>query len=576
MSLTKRLLLGVVVLVSALAVAIVLIAGTRLRQRLEQEQLDELTREARLIATQWRTNIVADDLADSAGTALRRRVTIIDSTGVVLGDSEFDGPALSALENHARRPEVLMARGAGVGHNQRQSRSAGDEELYVAVRHPHGFVRVSIGTTTLRSIVWGAQRDVLVASFFALIGALVLAYLFSRSVSRPVVELRDVARAIADGDLDRRPALTAPGEVGDLALALHRMAEQLGLRLEALEADEALLIAVVEALAQGLVVIDRAGNVVRLNQSARQLLALQDAVPFSVDRLPREGSLVRDVRAAMQGTPVETSELTIGARTLALTARPLTAGGAVLAFMDLTARRRLETIRRDFVANVSHELKTPLTIINGFAETLEDPHLPDADRHRFAATIQTNAHRMQRIVDDLLDLSRYESGAWRPDPTMVDVRLTTADVMTAVRPAAEVKKIALLAEIGADAERVWADPTALRQILDNLVQNAVRYTNAGSVTLFSRRVGSGVLIGVRDTGIGIPAEHLPRIFERFYRVDPGRSREEGGTGLGLAIVRHLAEAHGGAVRAESSVGVGTTIAVHFPSRPDVTKPDTQS
>ena len=570
MSLTKRLVLGVVLLVSALAVAIVLMAGTRLRQRLEQEQLEALTREARLIATQWNASVNADALADSSGTALRRRVTLIGQNGVVLGDSEFDGPALAALENHSARPEVVMARNAGVGHNQRQSHSAGDEEFYVAVRHPLGFVRVSIGTATLRNIVWGAQRDVLVASFFALFGALVLGYLFSRSVSRPVIELRDVARAIADGDLDRRPALTAPGEVGDLALALHRMAEQLGSRLEALEADEALLIAVVEALAQGLVVIDRGGNVVRLNQSARQLLELQAAVPFSVDRLPREGSLVRDVRAAMQGTPVETSELGVGSRTLALTARPLPNGGAVLAFMDLTARRRLETIRRDFVANVSHELKTPLTVINGFAETLADGHLPDEDRHRFAATIQSNARRMQRIVDDLLDLSRYESGAWRPDPAMVDVRATTSEVMAAVRPVAEAKGIALLAEIGADAERVWADPTALRQILDNLVQNAVRYTTSGSVTLFSRRVDHGILIGVRDTGIGIPAEHLPRIFERFYRVDPSRSRDEGGTGLGLAIVRHLAEAHGGAVRAESTLGVGTTIAVLFPPRSDVT------
>ena len=570
MSLTKRLLLGVLVLVSALAVAIVLMAGTRLRERLEQEQLDALTREARLVATQWRPGVDPDVLADSAGRALRRRVTLIDRNGVVRGDSEFDGPGLATLENHATRPEVTMARSTGVGHNQRTSHSAGDEELYVAVRHPLGFARVSISTATLQSIVWGAQRDVLVASFLALFGALVLAYLFSRSVSRPVVELRDVARAIADGDLDRRPALTAPGEVGDLALALHRMAEQLGMRLEALEADEALLIAVVEALAQGLVVIDRSGNVVRLNQSARQLLALQDAVPFSIDRLPREGTLVRDVRAVLQGTPVDTSELALGSRTLALTARPLANGGAVLAFMDLTARRRLETIRRDFVANVSHELKTPLTVINGFAETLGDPHLAERDRERFAATIQANARRMQRIVDDLLDLSRYESGAWRPDPVMVDVRATTSDVMTVVRPAAEAKGIALLAEIGADAEQVWADPTALRQILDNLVQNAVRYTNSGSVAIFSRRVGDSVLIGVRDTGIGIPAEHLTRIFERFYRVDPSRSRDEGGTGLGLAIVRHLAEAHGGAVRAESTVGAGTTIAVLFPARADHT------
>ena len=570
MSLAKRLLLGAVVLVSVLAIAIVVIAGTRLRNRLVQETLQELTREARVVSITWKPGTNADAIADSAGAALGRRVTLIDTGGVVRGDSEFDDAALAALENHSHRPEVIMARERGVGSNQRHSHSAGDEEFYVAVRQPLGFVRVSIGTTTLRGIVWAAQRDVLAASFFALIGALVIAYLFSRSVTRPVVELRDVARAIASGELDRRPALSAPGEVGDLANALHRMAEQLGARLEALQQDEELLLAVVEALAQGLVVIDRSGRVVRLNSSARELLDTHDPVPFTLDRLPQDGTLMRTTRAALQGTALDAEEIMIDHRTLAVTARPLPDGGTVLALMDLTARRRLETIRRDFVANVSHELKTPLTVINGFAETLLDSQVDEGDRHRFIATIQSNTRRMQRIVDDLLDLSRYESGAWRPNPSFIDVRAATSDVMAPVRPLAEAKQLALLAEIGEGASQVYADPTALRQILDNLLQNAVRYTNAGSVTLFSRVSGRGVVVGVRDTGAGIPSEHLPRIFERFYRVDPGRSRDAGGTGLGLAIVRHLAEAHGGSVRAESTVGVGTTISVYFPSPSTVT------
>jgi two-component system, OmpR family, phosphate regulon sensor histidine kinase PhoR len=569
-SLAKRLLLGAFVLVSLLAIAIVMIAGTRLRNRLIEESLQELVREARLVSTIWTPGSDADAIADSAGAALGRRVTLVDSAGVVRGDSEFDEGALNSLENHSQRPEIVMARDRGVGSNQRLSRSAGDEEFYVAVKQPLGFVRVSIGTSTLQSIVWAAQRDVLVASLFALIGALLIAYLFSRSVTRPIVELRDVARAIAAGELDRRPALSAPGEVGDLANALHRMAEQLGARLEALEQDEELLIAVVEALAQGLVVIDRGGRVVRLNRSARELLDTQDAVPFTIDRLPQDGTLMRTTRSAMQGTPLDAEEIRIDHRTLAVTARPLPDGGAVLALMDLTARRRLETIRRDFVANVSHELKTPLTVISGFAETLADPQISAEDQQRFVATIESHTKRMQRIVDDLLDLSRYESGAWQPNPIMVDVRAATSDVMGTVRPAAEAKHVALLAEIGEGASHVYADPTALRQILENLVQNAVRYTAAGSVTLFSQVSGRGVLIGVRDTGTGIPSEHLPRIFERFYRVDPGRSRDAGGTGLGLAIVRHLAESHGGSVRAESVVGVGTTISVFFPNPPAVT------
>jgi signal transduction histidine kinase len=232
--------------------------------------------------------------------------------------------------------------------------------------------------------------------------------------------------------------------------------------------------------------------------------------------------------------------------------------------MDLTTRRRLETIRRDFVANVSHELKTPLTVINGFAETLLEPDIEGAQRRQFVGTIQSNVQRMQRIVDDLLDLSRYESGGWAPNPASVDLRAAAAEVLALVHNEAERKRLELCTDIAAGAERANADPTALRQILQNLVENAARYTPAGRVTVFSHRADRGVVVGVRDTGIGIPGEHLPRIFERFYRVDPGRSREGGGTGLGLAIVKHLAEAHGGSVRATSTVGAGTEIAVFFP------------
>jgi signal transduction histidine kinase len=207
-----------------------------------------------------------------------------------------------------------------------------------------------------------------------------------------------------------------------------------------------------------------------------------------------------------------------------------------------------------------------LTVISGFAETLADPELTADERRQFIGTIQANVSRMQRIVDDLLDLSRYESGGWRPNPVDVDIAGVANDVLALAEGATARAKVELGVEIDRGAERVHADPTALRQILQNLLENAVRYTPAGRVTLFSRVEPGGIAVGVRDTGIGIPHQHLPRIFERFYRVDPGRSREAGGTGLGLAIVRHLAEAHGGSVRAESTVGAGTEIAVVFPRR----------
>ena len=567
MTLAKRLLVGSLVLVLVLVAGVVAIAGSRLRSRLAEETQRELEREAKLVATEWRPGLDADSLANTAGAALGRRVTLIDTGGVVRGDSEFDGEDLRHLQNHSTRPEVIAAKANGVGSSMRSSASAGDDEMYLAVRHRLGVVRVSVGTTKFREIVRGAQRDVLVAGLIALVGALLVGWAFSRSVSRPIIELRDVAQAIAAGELDRRPTLSAPGEVGDLAIALHRMTEQLAARMSALESEDALLKAVIESLDESIVAVSPRGEVVRLNQSARRLFAIDATVPFSVDLLPRERAVREAVRGAMAGHATEPTELSLGERTLLATARPLPDGGAVLALMDLTTRRRLETIRRDFVANVSHELKTPLTVIGGFAETLRDRDLAPADRERFLATIESNTRRMQRIVDDLLDLSRYESGSWVPNVVSNDLVGVVSDVFTSVQRAADAKDLKLTFAAAPDAQRVDADPTALRQILGNLVENAVRYTARGGITVRSEApANGGITIVVADTGSGIPAEHLGRIFERFYRVDSGRARDEGGTGLGLAIVRHLVEAHGGAVRAESAVGRGTTISLHFPAR----------
>ncbi len=566
MTLAKRLMIGSLVLVLVLVAGIVALAGSRLSNRLLEETRRELEREARVVGVEWTGRENADSLADAAGAALGRRVTLIDTNGVVIGDSEFSGDDLHNLQNHSTRPEVIAAKRTGVGTSMRPSASAGDNEVYVAVRHPLGIVRVSVGTKQFGEIVSGAQRDVLTAGLLAVLGALLIGFLFSRSVSRPIIELRDVARAIAAGELERRPALSAPGEVGDLAQALHRMTEQLAARLNALEAEDALLNAVIESLDEGIVAVSPRGDVVRLNESARRHLSLDGAaVPFSVDRLPQERLIREAMRGAMGGIATDPTELSLGERTLLVTARPLPDGGGVLAVMDLTTRRRLETIRRDFVANVSHELKTPLTVISGFAETLRDSGLGEDDRQRFLRTIESNTRRMQRIVDDLLDLSRYESGSWRPNIVVNDLAGVVLDVFTGAQRAADAKGIALAFEAPAESRRVDADATALRQVLANLVDNAVRYTNAGTIVVRAELVPDrGTTISVADTGSGIPPEHLSRIFERFYRVDSGRAREEGGTGLGLAIVRHLVEAHGGSVHAESMVGKGTTIIVHFP------------
>ena len=570
MKLTQRLLIGSLLIVGVLVALVVAILDGRLRLRFYEESSAALLREARLVAAQWRPGLNVDSLANAAGGALGHRVTLIDSSGKVVGDSEFDPPALGELENHLTRPEVQDALRGGTGTSRRVSPSAGDEELYAAVRSGHGVARVSVSAVAIQQLFARARADVLVAAGIALALAFVLAWFFSQSVARPVVELRDVARSLAAGDLKRRPSLAAPGEVGDLASAIHRLAEQLSSRLEALEAEEVRLVALTESLNEGVIAIDARQQVAQVNQRARDLLGLKDTVPFPASNLPRERGLREAIGTALAGHAVDAHEVQIGGRELALTARPLQTGGAVIALFDLTPVRRLEIVRRDFVANVSHELRTPLTVIGGFAETLLDDSLPNEQRRQFTQTVLANTQRMQRLVDDLLDLSRIESGGWKPKPVRIDVRAVATEALAAVEQQQPEKHLDLRLEIGAGATHVWADPTALRQVLANLVDNAVRHTNQGTVTVYSQRVPGGVAIGVRDTGIGIPPEHLPRIFERFYRVDAGRSRAEGGTGLGLAIVKHLVEGHRGRVRAESTVGRGTNIWAEFPEATSVT------
>ncbi len=566
MRLTTRLLAGLVLGVAVLIAAVVFILDRRLYVRVAEEQVASLTREARLLAVQWTAPASADSLADAAGRVTGHRVTLVSADGRVLGDSEFDGPALAALDDHGDRPEIVAALTRGSGRARRVSASAGDEELYVAVRTPLGLARVSVKTALVDDIFARSRQEIVLTGVGAVIAVCVLGWFFARSVSRPIVELRDVAQSLAAGDLSRRPVLSAPGEVGDLARAVHRLAEQLGSRLATLEAEESLLTELFDSLNEGAIAVDPSRQVMRINDIGRLLTGMDGEVPFPMDRLPDVPELRDALAGALEGRVVTAEELVLHGRTLTLTARPLTDGGAVLALYDLTPIRRIEQVRRDFVANVSHELRTPLTIVGGYAETIaSDDDLSPEARRQFTGTILSNTRRMQRIVDDLLDLSRIESGGWRPNPEWCTVADMAADVMQVVKDVAAARGVVVRADIAPDAMRIWADPTALRQVTGNLVENAVRHTKDGTVAIVTRRETGAWTLAVTDTGVGIPAEHLPRIFERFYRVDAARSREQGGTGLGLSIVRHLVESHGGRVAAESAEGAGTTITAWWPA-----------
>jgi signal transduction histidine kinase/HAMP domain-containing protein len=422
-----------------------------------------------------------------------------------------------------------------------------------------------VATVVDDALLSGIRSDIAVAGVITLAIGVVLARMLALPVARPIEELRDIALSLASGDLSRRPSRTlVGGEVGDLADALRRMSEHLETRLWELQSEEALLVALTESLNEGVIAVDARKRVVRINETGRQLLGLRQALPFPASELPQQSGLQDSLQLVLSGSSTIVREVRVDDRTLVLTVRPLRGGGAVLALLDLTTIRRLETVRSDFVANVSHELRTPLTIISGFVETLQDEELPTDLRRQFLGMAEANVQRMQRIVDDLLDLSRIESGGWVPAPDQLDLREVATEVLTPLQAIAAGKGVQLRTDIGANASHVYCDETAARQILSNLAENALRHTIAGKVELFSAADAGGVWIGVRDTGSGIGAEHLPRIFERFYRADPGRSREAGGTGLGLAIVRHLTEAHGGRVTAESTVGVGTTIACWLP------------
>jgi signal transduction histidine kinase len=328
--------------------------------------------------------------------------------------------------------------------------------------------------------------------------------------------------------------------------------------------------ALIDAMEEGVIAVDAQGRVRRTNPAARRMFSLgADSLGMPPQEVTRRPGFLQAVGRVLGGEAVPASELTLDGLNLLATAQPLPGGGAVMVFLDVSQLRRLEGVRRDFVANASHELKTPLTVIRGYSETLLDPELPAALRLQFAETVKTNADRLQRIVDDLLDLSRLESGAWRTQPEVVAVRAAAADAWGPFQGEAAARGATLAVETGSEAEHVFADPGALRQILSNLFSNALRYLPPGGlITLRSRREGEGalerVVVEVSDNGAGIGSQHLPRIFERFYRADAARSREEGGTGLGLAIVKHLVEEHGGRVEAESRLGQGTTIRFALP------------
>jgi PAS domain S-box-containing protein len=556
-------------LVAAAAVGGLTIAADRLlRHYLEDEVARGIEREARLVAALLPADSLRwPDFARELGTRIGQRVTLIDAKGKVRGDTEFDRASMDRLENHLLRPEVQEALSAGVGRAERVSASTNERRMYVAVRGgPDGpaVVRVSTTLAAVDAQVAAVQRAVAFVGLVALLAAGALTWLLSREVLKPLVQLGGAARAIADA---RRPAFpdSSIPEVAQHIVALRAMHQQLDQRFADLVREREETATLIETMADGVVAADARGTIVTLNRAARRLLGYGPDDPFpALAELFHEKAARDLVATVLSGDEAEPQELERVGHTLLVTGRALPNGGGLLVIRDVTELRHLEAMRRDFVANVSHELKTPLTSIAGYAETLASEASPGTQTERFARPILSNARRMHRLVDDLLDLSRIESGRWQPDPERVDVRGLADEAWAAFADRARERRIQFTTAVG-NVRYVTADAEALRQVLTNLLDNALRHTPPGGrITVSLEPAPGGVTVSVADTGSGIAPEHLPRIFERFYRADPGRSREEGGTGLGLAIVKHLVEAHGGRVEAHSSLGRGTTIRMFFP------------
>jgi two-component system, OmpR family, phosphate regulon sensor histidine kinase PhoR len=578
--LATRFFLSSSLLVAATVLGLILAADRILRKELESETGAGLEREARLVAQLVpRDSATWPAIAISLGQLVGHRVTLIDPGGRVRGDTEFPADALPGLENHATRPEVLQALATGVGHSMRYSVSTDLNRMYVAIRGgPPGLaiVRVSATLATIDAQIEAVQWAVLVAGGVAIGLAALLAWVGSRHYARPLVGLTQAAQAIAEERTPAFPDSRIP-EIAQHTRALHAMHGQLQTRFSDLRAQREESAALVEAMADGVIATDARGTLLTCNGAARRLLRLDPANPppplAELFHEKEARTLVDDV---LLGRDIGQRELRLADRSVVVTGRPLPEGGTLLVLRDMSELRHLETVRRDFVANVSHELKTPLTAITGYAETLVHEAPPESQTEKFAATILAHAHRMQRLVEDLLDLSRIESGGWRPRPVPLDVVTAARDAWAPFAERARDSNVEFKVSVAGGVERLVADPDALRQVLTNLYDNALRHMPRGGRVAVTVEAAPGtdgaVTVVVADNGTGIPAEHLPRIFERFYRVDPGRSREQGGTGLGLAIVKHLVEAHGGKVAAESVLSRGTTIRLLFPSNIVVTEP----
>jgi two-component system phosphate regulon sensor histidine kinase PhoR len=516
------------------------------------------------------------------------RITVIEGSGRVLGDS--DEPS-ALMENHADRPEIKEAGISPAGSAIRYSRTVGRNLLYLAIPVSRDsdmmFLRLAVPLSDVEAAVVKTRVRMFLASFAALFVAILMGLVQTRRITKSIEEITAFSKEVAAGHMGKRLFLKEKGEIGELARNINEMAHELKNRLKQSEEEKNKVEAILRNLSDGLMLIDAKGRIEVCNDAVGKLFEIETGLEGrTIGETLKNADLIEMVdEAAGKGEPVSREIQVAHPRELYLlaTATPFhvhpvkeKAWGIVLTLHDITRLRHLEEMRKDFVANVSHEIKTPITAIKGFAETLLEGAIDDRDNAgKFLETIKNHSERLNSLVSDLLTLSRIEMGDVRIEKHIVHIGTLIDTVFTTLRDKAGARGLYLRKSLPAEPVEIHADRDKLIQILLNLVDNGIKFTEEGGVTVKvqsskfkaqsegrSSQLRNFIEISVEDTGLGIARKHLPRLGERFYRVDRARSRELGGTGLGLAIVKHLVKAHGWTMEIESTQGKGTKVKIH--------------
>lgn len=571
-----KLLAVFLIVIAATAGILDILLGSAWESSLRAEIERNLTQKTVLFAHRVendRNHTPLSEIAAQEGQAAGARATVIDASGKVLADSESN-PA--TMENHSTRAEFVAALAGRVGSNERRSATLGIPFLYVAAPISGGAVRLAYPLSDVEGVQARVHRQLLWGSLIAVLIALLIAAVASIWISRRLQRIVDVALRIEKGDLRARVDDHTADEIGRVATAIDKTAGQIERSFAAVRSSQRQLETLLNSMQDAVIAVSADGLVRWANQPLDRLVPQHTRLNAPVVETIRDPDFLATVKGATTDKEVKTTRATsiVPGRAFDVTAAPLPDGGVVAVLRDLTETERVEKTRRDFIANVSHELRTPLTSIQGYSETLLDSVPENSTPTReFLEIIRKNAARMARLTEDLLTLARVESGETRFETEPVAPIELLNDALESFLEVARGQGVDLHiidAQSGGGSveslPQVLADREAIHQVFANLIDNAMKYGRAGGrIELGARAAEHGIEFYVRDYGAGISSEHLPRLFERFYRVDKARSRESGGTGLGLAIAKHIMRAHSGSIRAESEIAHGSTFLFTLPT-----------